>query len=100
MEVKFVVNDVCSVAVALIDAVVLPKHIDEECLHHLLLVYLDRIDGVHQVGVVHHHLGWFLWELLPVRVNHVDESRISKILDVVLFRIPAGVDVFGKTIQS
>ena len=76
--------------------VVFPDRVDEECFHHLLLVYLDRIDGVHQVGVVHHHLGWFLWEPLPGRVNHVDKSRISKILDVVHYRSSAGVDLFGK----
>ena len=56
MEVKFVVNDVCSVAVALIDAVVFPKHIDEECLHNILTVCHDWVDALHEVGVVHHHL--------------------------------------------
>ena len=77
---------------ALVYFVIFPHGIDEECLHDFLLVYLQREDGIHQVGIVKHDLGWFLWEELTIRINHVDESCICQILDIVHHRGAAGVN--------
>ena len=71
---------------SLVHFMILPHGIDEESLHDFLLVYLQWEDGIHQVGIVKHDLGWFLWEELTIRINHVDESCICQILDVVHHR--------------
>ena len=84
------------VVARLVHLVVLPKGIDEEGLHHVLLLHLARIDGVHQVGVVKHHLGRLLRERLPQWVDHVDQAGVGQVFDVVHHRGTARVDVDGQ----
>ena len=62
---------------------VLPQGIHEERFHNLLPPVLYGIYGIHQVGVVHYHLGGFLGKLLPYGIYDIDESCIGQILYVV-----------------
>lgn len=75
---------------------VFPHGVDKECFHHFLFVYLQGEDGVHQIRIVQHHLGWLFGELLIVWINHVDESCVCEILDVVHHRGTAGLYAFSQ----
>ena len=75
---------------------VFPHGVDKECFHHFLFVYLQGEDGVHQIRIVQHHLGWLFGELLIVWINHVDESCVCEILDVVHHRGTAGLYPFSQ----
>ena len=54
-EPQFVVNSVVVVLRGLVHLVVFPHGVDKECFHHILLFHGNGVDGIHQVGVVHHH---------------------------------------------
>ena len=45
---------------------------------------------------MHHHLRWFLRKILPLWIDHVDESGISQILNVVHHGCPTCIDAFGQ----
>ena len=62
---------------------ILPQRVDKECLHCVLFVSLDRVDGIHQVRVVQHHLSGLLGKYLSWRIDDVDEACVSEILDIV-----------------
>ena len=64
-EFSVAIHCIIVVFAALVNFVVFPKLIDEECFHHFLLVNLYRIDRVHQVSIMHHHLRWFLRKSCP-----------------------------------
>ena len=80
----------------LVHLVVLPERVHQECLHHILLVHLARVDGVHQVGVVQHHFRRLLGERLALGVDDVDQSGVSQILDVVHHGGAARLYVYGQ----
>ena len=54
---------------------------------------MDRIDSVEQVGVVKHNLGGFLGEIFANGINHVQQTSISEILDIVHDRCPRSLDI-------
>ena len=95
-EPQLVVDDVFAAMVALVDQMVLPHRVDEEGLHHVVLRRLYGIDGVHQVGVVQHHLGRLFREVLASGVDDVEQSGIGQILDVVHGRGATCPDVAGE----
>ena len=53
---------------------------------NILFFDLYRINGVHQVGVVHHQFGRFLGKFLSLGINHIDKTRICQILNVIHHR--------------
>ena len=67
----------------LVQFVVFPQVVQEESLQHILLLHFDGIDAVHQAGVVHHDACRLLGKLVTLGIDHVDESCIGQILDVV-----------------
>ena len=67
------------VLVAFVYLVVFPQGIDEERVQDVLLFHLDRIDGIHQVGVVHHDHGRFFRKFLSVGVDHIDKTRVGQV---------------------
>ena len=54
------------------------------------------VDGVHQIGVVHHYLRRLFGEFLSFRVHHVDKSCICQILDVIHHRGSGCLYVVGQ----
>ena len=88
-----VIDHVASVLACLMHLMVLPKRVDKECLHHLLRACHNGIDGIEQVGIVHHYLGGLLWEFIARIVDHIYQSGIGEILDVIHHRGSAGRDV-------
>ena len=88
-EFQTAVDDVLSFLSAVVDRVVFPEGVDEECLHDVLPVTLYGVDGVHEVGVVHHDLRRLLGKLFADGVEDVDEACVGKILDVVHDRCAA-----------
>ena len=88
-KLPFPVYDVELVLATLANQVVFPQCVDEKRFHGNLFVGHYGIDGVHQVGVVHHYLRWFLWKIIANKIHHVDKSRIGQVLNVVHHRCPA-----------
>ena len=78
---------------ALTDDMVFPHRVDEKGLHDRLLVDGNGIDGVHQVGVVHHNRRRLLGEFFAVGVNHIQQACVGKILRIVHHRCTAGVNL-------
>ena len=76
VEVLLVVDDICGVAVALVYAVLFPKHIHEERFHHFLTVCHDGVDAVHEIRVVHHHLRRLLRELVARMIHYVYQACV------------------------
>lgn len=74
----------------------LPERIDKEGLHHRLLIHRNRIDGIHQIGIVHHDLRRLLGKLLAVRIYHVEKTRIGQILGIVHYRSAAGINLMSQ----
>ena len=93
---QMVVDEIAVVLVALVDEMILPQRVDEEGLHDFLRAAGDGIDGVHQVGIVHHHLRRFLGKLLSGIVDEVDQSGVGKVFDIVHHCGAAGVDLVGE----
>ena len=62
-ELEFSVDQIEGVVSALIDFMVFPHRVDEERLHSRLLLYVNGVDGIEQVGVVEHHLRRLLGEV-------------------------------------
>ena len=84
------------VAATGVHLVVFPQRVDEEGLHGILLVDADRIDGVHQVGVVKHDLRRLLGEVLTCRVDEVQQTGIGEVLDIVHHRGATGLYVLSE----
>lgn len=76
--------------------VVFPHGVLEECLQDILFFEPAGVDDVHQVRVVHHDFGRFLGECLTFGVDHIDESRVCQILQIVHYGGARGTDVCGK----
>ena len=55
-----------------------------------------RIDGIHQVGIVHHYLRGLFREILSYGVDDVYKPCVGKIFYVVHYRCPAGVHLLGQ----
>ena len=55
-----------------------------------MLAGLNRVDGIHQVGVVHHDFARLLRKLFADGINDVDEPGVRQILDVIHHRCTAG----------
>jgi len=85
-ELVFPIDEEGHALFALAQLVVFPQIVEEEGLQHMLLFDLYGIDAVYKAGVVHHHTGGLLGEFLVLGINHVDQSRIGQILDVVHHR--------------
>ena len=95
-ELQFLVDEIVVVSATGVHLVVFPQRIDEEGLHSLLLVHLDGVDGVHQVGVVEHDLRGLLGEVFIDRIDEVRQSGVGEVFDVVHHRGAAGLDVVGE----
>ena len=63
--------------------VVSPQRILEERLIDVDLLHAVGVDGVHEVGVVHHEARGFLRELLARAVDEIDQTGIGEVFDVV-----------------
>ena len=55
-ELQFSVYQEVGLTSTLVHLVVLPKRVYEEGLHSCLLLYVNGVDGIQEVGVVEHHL--------------------------------------------
>ena len=71
-ELQMIVNNIEIISPTLIDFMIFPKRIDKESLHSILLLNLNGIDGIHQVGVMKHDFGWFLRKLLSNRIYYIN----------------------------
>ena len=96
MEPESAVYQIGGVVARLVHLVVLPHGVDEEGFHHILTLHTTGIDGIHQIGIVEHHLARFLGETLAERVDHVDQTGVGQILDVVHHRGATRRDVYGQ----
>ena len=85
-----------NVLVAFVHFVVFPHCVYKERFQHILLFHLYGVDGVHQIGVVHHYLRRLFGEFLSFRVHHVDKSCICQILDVIHHRGSGCLYVVGQ----
>ena len=92
-ELAFLVDEETAIARACIHFMILPHRIDKERLHCLLLIHLDRVDGVHQVGVVEHDLGGLFGEVLSGGVDKIQQSGVREVLDVVHHRGATRFDI-------
>ena len=70
-----------------------PQGVLEERLVEVDRLHAVGIDGMHQIGVVHHDASGLLGEVLVGVVHHVDEPRIGKVLDIVHDGGSGGLDV-------
>ena len=77
------VDNIIVVMSVLVHLMILPQRIHEECLHSRLLLHMNGVDGIQQIGVVEHHLRRLLGEVLAHRIDHVQQAGISQILDVI-----------------
>lgn len=73
-----------------------PEGVLEEGLVEVDGLHAVGVDGVHEVGVVHHYACGLLGEVLVGVVDHVDESRVGEVLDVVHDGGARGLDVGGE----
>ena len=73
-----------------------PEGVLEEGLVEVDGLHAVGVDGVHEVGVVHHDACGLLGEVLVGVVDHVDESRVGEVLDVVHDGGARGLDVGGE----
>ena len=95
-ELQLLVDEVVVVSAPGVHLVVFPKRVDEEGLHRLLLLHLDGVDGVHEVGVVEHDLRGLLGEVLADGIDEVCQAGVGQVLDVVHDGGTAGLDVVGE----
>ena len=67
----------------LVDLVVFPESVAEECLQHVMLIEASWVEAVHEVGIVQKDASRLLWELISLAVYHVDKASLFEIFDIV-----------------
>ena len=95
-ELAFLVDEEAAIARTSIYLMIFPHRVDKERLHCLLLIHLDRVDGVHQVGVVEHDLGGLLGEILSDGIDEIQQAGIGQILDIVHHGGATGLDILSQ----
>lgn len=80
-----------AVFAGVVHRMVFPHAVYEEGLHQVLCFRLVRIDDVLQVGVVHHHFGGFLREILAYGIDDVYQPGVGQVFDVIHHRGAAGL---------
>ena len=95
-ESLFTVYQIDIVSYRLVHLMILPQTIHEECLHHILSVDVDGVDGIDQVGIVKHHLARLLRELFPQGVDDIDQTGVCQVFDVVHHRGTTGLNVISQ----
>ena len=83
LELNLLINEEGTEVAMLVDFMVFPKRVAEEGFQYIVLIKASWIETIHQVGVVEQHAGWLLRELVALAVNHVDQSCLFEIFDVV-----------------
>ena len=73
-----------------------PQRVLEERLKDINLLHAVGVDGVHEVGVVHHDARGLLRERVARVVDDVDQPCVREIFDVVHHRGAARLDVYGQ----
>jgi len=95
-ELALVVDDIGLWLGTLVDEMVFPHGVDEESLHQLLAVHLDGIDGIHEIGVVHHDAGRLLGKFHVGVVHDVEQACVGEVFDIVHHRGAAGIDLLSQ----
>ena len=83
LELHLLINEEGAEVAMLVHLMIFPKRVAEECLQHIMLVETAWIETVHQVGIVEQHTGWLLGELVTFAINHVDQTSLFQIFDVM-----------------
>ena len=83
LELQLLVDEEGAEVAVLVHLVVFPERVAEEGLQHVMLVEAAGVETVHEVGVVQQHTGGFLGEFVAFPINHVDQSSLLQILDVM-----------------
>ena len=83
VHIVLAINNEHRTAVSGVDLVVAMQGSVEKSLGYSLRVRFACAGSVAEIGVLHIHLGRLMWELLTLRVKHVEYAGIFEILNVV-----------------